>query len=72
MSVQSTIPTTGPARALWEADPSTPVSELPDILQTVERWECQECGNQRFTRPAHCGGCGEHDFEKVSPGGGER
>lgn len=67
MSAKNTIPTNGPARALWKADPATPVSEIPELLQSVERWRCRQCGNQRFTRPEHCGGCGERNFEKVQP-----
>jgi hypothetical protein len=59
----------GPARALLEAPPDTPVRELPQILADVPRYECRACGNQRFARSAQCGQCGSDEIEKV-PGPG--
>jgi len=59
----------GPAAALAEAPPDTPVRELPRILAEVPRYECCSCGNQRFARSATCGECGSEEIEKV-PGPG--
>lgn len=71
MSARKDVPRNGPARALWEADGDTPVSEIPSLLNDVERWECINCGKQKFTRPTHCGECGEQEWVKTLPGGGD-
>lgn len=68
MSARKHVPRNGPARALWEADKDTPIRE---ILQSVDRWECNQCGNQRFTRPENCIKCGHGSFTKCRGAGGE-
>lgn len=72
MSARKHVPRNGPARALWEADKDTPVSQIPEILKTVDRWECDHCGNRRFTLPEHCGQCQSTTFTKRDGSGGER
>jgi uncharacterized OB-fold protein len=62
-------PRVGPSRALMEAPPDTPVDEIPELLAEVPRFECQDCGAQRFGRSASCGDCGSEAIEKV-PGPG--
>lgn len=62
-------PTNGPARALLNADPETPIDELPELLDDVARWECTSCGAQKFTRPEGCSECGEERFQKIVPSG---
>lgn len=64
------VPRNGAARALLDADPETPVEEIPKLLADVERWECQGCEKQLFIRPMQCGDCGGERFEKVVPNGG--
>ena len=54
----------GPSRALLDADPDEPIS---DILARVKRFECRDCGEQRFTRPMNCKECGCETFDVVEP-----
>jgi hypothetical protein len=70
MSTRKDVPRNGPARALWEADKTTPVSEIASVLDDVERWECTSCGQQKFTRPECCSRCGEADYRKTVPAEG--
>lgn len=63
-------PKSGPARALWEADPDTPISEIPLLLESVDRWECSACGRQTFTKPERCGSCGTETFDRIVRGAG--
>ncbi len=67
MSARKDVPRNGPARALWEADEDTPVTEIPALLEEVARWECVSCGEQRFTCPQRCRRCGCADFQKTVP-----
>lgn len=69
MSTRKDVPRNGPARALWEADENTPVSEISSLLDDVERWECTSCGKQKFTRPERCSLCGEAEYRKTVPAG---
>jgi hypothetical protein len=70
MSTRKDVPRNGPARALWEADKNTPVSEIGSLLDDVERWECTNCGKQKFTRPECCSCCGATEYQKTVPAGG--
>lgn len=63
-------PRNGLAQALWEADPDTPIEELPKLLDDVERWVCTGCGRKNFTKPERCG-CGSATFDRVVPSGGD-
>jgi len=67
VSVRKHVPRNGPARALWEADEDTPVQQIPELLDDVERWECVECGTQKFTRPERCQQCCSTEFVRVVP-----
>lgn len=69
MSTRKDVPRNGPARALWEADKNTPVSEIGSLLDDVERWECTSCGKQKFTRPERCSRCGATEYQKTIPTG---
>lgn len=69
MSAGSDAPRNGPAKALWDADPETPIEEIPELLRDVYRWECTDCGNVTFTHPGRCRRCKSTDFERH--GGGE-
>lgn len=60
-------PRNGIAQALLEADPDTPIEELPKLLEDVEHWVCTSCGRKNFVRPTHCGECGTETFEQVVP-----
>lgn len=65
-------PRSGPARALWDAEPDADISA---VLAEVRRYECEDCGCQRFTRPQRCSECGCETFLTVDPrpnGGGAR
>lgn len=67
-------PRNGLAQALLEADPETPVEELPKLLEDVERWVCTTCGKKNFVKPKndHCGQCGcTTSFDRVVPSGGD-
>jgi predicted RNA-binding Zn-ribbon protein involved in translation (DUF1610 family) len=65
------IPRVGPSKALILAPPDTSVEELPELLATVPRFECRDCGNQKFGRSDTCGECGGDEIEKVpGPAGG--
>lgn len=67
MAKRSPEPRFGPAAALWRADAETPVDELPDLLASVARWECESCGSQRFGYPEACSECGGESFNRVIP-----
>lgn len=69
MASRNRTPRVGPSRALMEAPPDTPVEKIPELLATVPRFECVECGAQRFGRSDECGDCGADEIEKV-PGPG--
>jgi hypothetical protein len=66
------IPRSGPGRALREAPPDTNVDEIPELLATVPRFECQRCGSTQFFDHGGCRECGAEKIEKVpGPAGGE-
>lgn len=67
MSARKHVPRNGPARALLDADPDTPVTELHEVLKHVPRWRCLNCGQEKFTHPQNCSSCGEGSFEKRTP-----
>ena len=69
MSTRKDVPRNGPARALWEADKNTPVSEIASLLDDVERWECTSCAKQKFTRPERCSRCSATEYQKTVPTG---
>lgn len=64
-------PRNGIAQALLEADPETPVEDIPKLLEDVERWVCTDCGKKNFVKPTHCGQCGTKTFDRVVPSGGD-
>jgi len=64
---RKSVPTIGPARVLHEADPETPIEDLPELLDQADKWRCERCGTTRFTIPGECGECGSSDFKKVEP-----
>jgi uncharacterized OB-fold protein len=59
------VPRNGPSRALWEAPPDTEVEDIPRLLDDVPRYQCDQCGTQRFARPVSCGECDSEEFTKV-------
>lgn len=59
-------PRIGPGRALARADN---VEDIPRELAKVPRFECQNCGDQQFSRADICGECGAYEIERV-PGPG--
>lgn len=59
------FPRNGLARALWDADPDTPVRELGKVLHTVDRWECTGCGALKLGVPQTCVECGAKEFDKI-------
>lgn len=67
MSARKHAPRNGLARALLEADKDTPVSDLPQLLEDVARWQCENCTRQKFTRPVQCSECSSEEFVKVDP-----
>jgi hypothetical protein len=62
---RNAIPRLGPSRALLLAPSDTDVEEIPEILATVPRFECQRCGSQKFGRKDCCGECGAEEIEKI-------
>lgn len=67
MSTRKNVPRNALARALLDADPGDVPGNVPEILNSVERWECTSCGQQKFTRPEHCSCCGEAESRKTVP-----
>lgn len=58
------IPRIGPSKALMKADPD---EDIRVILSRVPRFECQDCGTQKFGRSSHCGECGSPQINKILP-----
>ena len=67
-SKRNRAPRNGLALALLEADPDTPLEEIPQLVKHVERWVCAGCGKKNFGRPHQCAKCRSTHFEKVVPG----
>ena len=65
--VPSPEPQNGIALALWNADPETPVEEIPKLLEDVKRWVCTDCEKETFVHPTHCGQCGATTFDRIVP-----
>jgi len=62
-------PRIGLARELADADPNAPTDEqVTSALENADRWQCTNCGLERFTHPNKCKQCGQDEFVKAESG----
>lgn len=68
IETESNNPRTGIARALFKADPETPIDELDKVVADVEHWVCKGCGRTTYNPPRCCKTCDGTEFEHRSTG----